>query len=85
MNLAVWADNLIHDKEEKIAEIENITNVNIEALQAKIEKLKQWQEDSTKKFHNDISFFKEHLYLWHTNTIKDEKLENEELVAKGKK
>jgi hypothetical protein len=85
MGLAVWADNLIHDKEESIAEIENVADSNIEALKAKIEKLEQWKEDSTKKYHNDITFFKEHLHLWHMKTIRDEKIENEELIALDKK
>ncbi|OMD66906.1 host-nuclease inhibitor Gam family protein [Paenibacillus odorifer] len=81
MDLAVWADSLIHDKEERIAEIENVANNNIQALEAKVEKLKQWKEDSTKKDQSDIAFFKEHLHLWHMNTIRNEKHENTELVA----
>ncbi|KAF6565356.1 host-nuclease inhibitor Gam family protein [Paenibacillus sp. EKM202P] len=85
MDLAVWADNMIHDKEVKIASIEKVVNNNIQALEAKIEKLKQWKEESTKKDSDDISFFKEHLHLWHKKTIEEEKSRNEELTANGKK
>ncbi|MHB0943352.1 hypothetical protein ACYCSU_17020 [Paenibacillus sp. ALE1] len=85
MDLAVWADNMIHDKEVKIATIEKVANNNIQALEAKIEKLKQWKEESTKKDNDDISFFKQHLHLWHRKIIEEEKSRNEELIVNGKK
>ncbi|MBX4152379.1 host-nuclease inhibitor Gam family protein [Paenibacillus lautus] len=85
LELAVWADEKIHEKEVKIAEVEKVADGNIEALEAKIEKLKQWKEESTKKDKTDITFFKEHLHLWHMKKIEEEKVENVELLAKGKK
>ncbi|MGG1650534.1 hypothetical protein ABHN03_25275 [Paenibacillus sp. NRS-1775] len=85
MDSAVWADGMIHDKEIKIAGIEKVANDNIQALEAKIEKLKQWKDESTKKDIDDISFFKEHLHLWHKKTIEEEKMRNAELVAEGRK
>lgn len=85
LELAVWADEKIHERELKIAEVEKIADQNIEALKKKIEKLEQWKEDATKKDRDSITFFKEHLHLWHKNLLEQEKLENEELKAKGKK
>lgn len=85
LELAVWADEKIHEKEVKIAEVEKVADDNIAALEAKIEKLKQWKEESTKKDKADITFFKEHLHIWHMKKIEEEKAESTELVAKGKK
>lgn len=85
LELATWADEKIHEKEVKIAEVEKVADKNIEALKAKIERLEQWKEDATKRDKDDITFFKEHLHLWHNKKIEQEKLENEELKAKGKK
>ena len=85
LELAVWADEKIHEKEVKIAEVEKVADGNIATLEAKIEKLKQWKEESTKKDKTDITFFKEHLHLWHMKKIEEERAENVELLAKGKK
>ncbi|MWV44870.1 hypothetical protein GRF59_14710 [Paenibacillus sp. HJL G12] len=85
LELAVWADEKIHEKEVKAAEVEKVANSNIEVLKAKIEKLEQWKQEATKKDKDDITFFKEHLHLWHKKTLEQEKSENEELKAKNKK
>lgn len=85
LELAVWADEKIHEKEVKIAEIEKVADNNIEALKAKIEKLQQWKETASKKDKDDITFFKEHLHLYHKKVIEEEKYINEELKLKGKK
>ncbi|ASA22668.1 hypothetical protein [Paenibacillus donghaensis] len=82
---AVWADGMIHEKEVKISSIEAIADNNIAALEAKIEKLKVWKENSTRNDVNGITFFKTHLHLWHEKLVRSEKEENKELVAKGKK
>lgn len=85
LELAVWADEKIHEQEIKISEVEKVADSNIAALEAKIDKLKQWKEESTKKDKADITFFKEHLHSWHMKKIEEEKSENVELLAKGKK
>lgn len=85
LSTAVWADGLIREKEIEIGNIESIADGNIAALEAKIEKLKEWKDNSTKKYKNDITFFKEHLHLWHGKIIQAEKEVNKELVTKGKK
>lgn len=85
LELAVWADEKIHEKEVRIIEVEKVADSNIAALEAKIEKLKQWKEESCKKDKGDITFFKEHLHLWHMKKVEQEKDENAELLAKGKK
>lgn len=82
---AVWVDEKIHEREVKIAEVEKIADDSIAALEAKIEKLKSWKDASTKADKDRISFFKEHLHIWHSNLIESEKQINTELVAKGKK
>ncbi|WP_339304393.1 host-nuclease inhibitor Gam family protein [Paenibacillus sp. FSL L8-0435] len=85
LELAVWADEKIHEKEVKIAEVEKVANSNIEALKVKIEKLEAWKTEATNKDKNEITFFKEHLHLYHRKMIEKETMENEELKAKGKK
>jgi hypothetical protein len=85
LETAVWADEKIHEKEIKIFEIENVADSNIKALEEKIEKLKIWKEESTKNSKSEITFFKEHLHLWHEKKIGKEKAENEDLKLKGKK
>lgn len=85
LNAAVWADSMIHEKEVNIANIESIADSNITALEAKIEKLKEWKDNSTKNDKNGITFFKTHLHLWHEKMIQAEKEINKELADKGKK
>jgi len=85
LELAVWADERVHEKEIRIAEVENVADSNIEALKTKIAKLKLWKEEATKKDKDKISFFKEHLHLYHRKVIETEKIENEELKNKGKR
>jgi|GEM_PF-3360020 len=82
---AVWVDEKIHEREVKIAEVEKVADDNITALEAKIEKLKAWKDASTKVDKDRITFFKEHLHIWHSKLIDCEKQINEELIAKGKK
>lgn len=82
---AVWVDEKIHEREIKIAEVEKVADDNIAALEAKIEKLKAWKETSTKVDKDRITFFKEHLHLWHEKLIISEKRTNAELKAQEKK
>jgi hypothetical protein len=82
---ACWADSIIHDKELSIAEKNKIADDSIAQLEAKIEKLKQWKVDATKKEVSDIEFFKSHLHVWHMKQIEEEERLNEQLKAQGKK
>jgi hypothetical protein len=82
---AVWADDIIHQKELSIAEKNKIADDSITQLEAKIEKLKQWKVDATKEEVSIIDFFKTHLQLWHMKIIREEEETNTELRLKNKR
>jgi hypothetical protein len=85
INTAVWADNLIPEKELTIAQKTKIADDQIAALEAKVAKFKEWKINSTKKEVSDIEFFKSHLHAFHMRQIAEEESINEALVAAGKK
>jgi hypothetical protein len=85
LETAVWADSLIYEKELSIEAKEKIADDNIAKLEVKIQQLKEWKENATKKEKSDVEFFENHLIIYLTNLIKEEKAENTRLVALGKK
>ncbi|MGM1044791.1 MAG: hypothetical protein ACQEXX_01455 [Bacillota bacterium] len=85
LELAVWADEKLHELEVKISEVEKVADSNIDALKAKIEKLELWKEEATKKEKDNTTFFKEHLHLYHQRVMEEQMLDNEKLIANDKK
>lgn len=85
LNSAVWTDSIVYEKELSIIEKERIADENIAILQSKIDKVKQWKIDTTKKERSDIEFFMNHLHVYHMNLIDEEKAANKLLVEKNKK
>lgn len=81
----IWCDSIIYEKEQAIAEKENIADNNISRLEEKITLLKEWKENATKKEKSDIDFFQSHMMVYHMKLIDEEKESNKILEANGKK
>lgn len=75
---AVWVDSVIVEREQKIAEIEQIYNERMEAFKAKMD---QWKESASKKYLNDIEFFKTHLHGYHLRVMDEEKAKGAKKIS----
>ncbi|GFN32463.1 host-nuclease inhibitor Gam family protein [Paenibacillus xylaniclasticus] len=76
---AVWADSVVHEREQKIEEIEYIYNERVEAF---IKKMDEWREQASKKYLNDIEFFKVHLHAYHMRVLDEERAQNAKKLSK---
>lgn len=79
LDLAVWADEKVHDAEVKIAEIETLANERIQVLQSKIDKLNDWKTDAQDPYVRTIEFFKPRLLAYLAAEI------DKQIKAKAKK
>lgn len=72
LELAVWADKIIKEAEDKVENINQIADDHIQKLKDKIEKLEQWKIEATKKDNSTIEFFKNHLHAYHIRVLEHE-------------
>ena len=72
LELAVWADKIIKEAEDKVENIIQIADYNIQKLKDKIEKLEQWKVEAAKKDNSTIEFFKNHLHAYHIRVLEQE-------------
>lgn len=79
LETAVWADSKIHDNYLKIEEIEDAAKKQIESLQEKINKVKEWAEQRKNDPLNNIEFFKQHIFLFHKKLMEQQNNENKKV------
>lgn len=79
LGTAVWADGLVYENEQKVAEIEAVYKARLDAFKSKLD---EWKESASKKYVNNIEFFKVHLHAFHMRVMDEERAKKSKKISK---
>lgn len=70
LQTALWADGILYEKEQKIAQIKSIFNERKDKMLLKLE---EWLKQSLAPLEKDVEFFETHLKVYQANLIAEER------------